>query len=306
MEKQSSKRFETVASIAIVALFAGMAMFLNGGRLAAQMSESQRTNEALAIRAGYHREMWENGVPDIKGLLDEAFRKPQNWVHVIARHADGRVFLDEWSHNLRTNAGEVWQEGLMGANSGAASALYIALTNTAITPATTDTTLSGEIAANGLSRTLGTAAYYSSGIWSGTYTSGGSITGSTGQTCTLATFGNSCSGTAASVALTSTNTIAGSTALVFSNHGTSCTAASTSATLGSGTATCSGSATLSTVFGANVYSVSNTFTATGTQAAQAAGIFTAGSVGTMVFESTFIQASLAATDTLAVSDTITF
>jgi len=87
------------------------------------------------------------------------------------------------------------------------------------------------------------------GVASGTYTSGGSITGNTSQTCTCATFNNSCSGTTATIALTGTNTIAGGTAWAITNTGIACASAPTSCTLGSGTATCSGTATISTTLG---------------------------------------------------------
>jgi hypothetical protein len=72
-------------------------------------------------------------------------------VHIVARHPDGTVFLDTWVHNLRTNAGINWQYGQM-AGSTAAVCNYIALSNASITPNVTDTTLSSEITANGLSR----------------------------------------------------------------------------------------------------------------------------------------------------------
>ena len=89
------------------------------------------------------------------------------------------------------------------------------------------------------------------GVASGTYTIGGSITGTIGQTCTLTALnGTGGSGATATVALTGTNTIAGGTALVITNTGISYTGASTTATLGSGTATCSGTATIVTVLGA--------------------------------------------------------
>lgn len=99
------------------------------------------------------------------------------------------------------------------------------------------------------SQTLTQFAYWAAtGVVSGTYTSGGSITGSATQTCTLTSFNNSSTATA-TVALTGTNTIAGGTALVITARGQSATAAPTSATLGSGTATCSGGATIATVLG---------------------------------------------------------
>lgn len=142
-----------------------------------------------------------------------------NWVRVVARHADGKVFFDRTNHNLRTNAGGDWQGSVMGTTGTQPAACnFIALTNTAISPSTTDTALSGEIAANGLSRAQGTF-----------------------------------------------------------------------------------SATSHTQF-----TVSKTFTASGAQAAQATGLFNALSGGTMCFENTFSQVSLAANDTLEVVWTINY
>lgn len=92
--------------------------------------------------------------------------------------------------------------------------------------------------------------FAATGMASGTYTSGGSITGSAGQTCALSSFnGAGGTGATATVALTGTNTIAGGTALTITNTGSGFTAASTTATLGNGTATCSGTATITTVLG---------------------------------------------------------
>ena len=89
------------------------------------------------------------------------------------------------------------------------------------------------------------------GLKSGTYTSGGSITGTAGQTCTLGTFNNIGAGNqaAATVALTGLNVIAGGTALVVTDTGNSFTTNPTSATLTNGTAICSGTATISTAIG---------------------------------------------------------
>jgi hypothetical protein len=102
--------------------------------------------------------------------------------------------------------------------------------------------------------TTATAPFQIEGYWnatgvaSGTYSSGGTITGSTGQTCTLTSFNDSSTATA-TVALTGTNTIAASTALTITSRGQGATAAPTTATLGNGTATCSGTATIATVLG---------------------------------------------------------
>jgi hypothetical protein len=92
--------------------------------------------------------------------------------------------------------------------------------------------------------------FVAQGLKSGTYTSGGSISGSATQTCTLTAMG-SVTGATATVALTGTNTIAGGTAIVVTNtgQGTDTVTAPTSGTLGNGTATCSGTATISTVLG---------------------------------------------------------
>ena len=86
------------------------------------------------------------------------------------------------------------------------------------------------------------------GIWSvatGTYTSGGSVTGSSGQTCQVNGFNGGGLGAIAFVSLTGTNTIAGGTALSFTAPGAylgnDYTSNPTTATLTNGSATCSGS-----------------------------------------------------------------
>jgi len=261
MKRILTKKFETLASILIVAAFAAVAMLLNGGRLAYfgrhtlnNLTHVETIPTTSAVYAenvwqGKHvwkpvdfgpdglslndfiQQMYEKTFPQAVGAsgarpggaerrsaLREGAADLPHWVHVVARHPDGTIFLDVTGHNLRTNAGINWQEGQM-AGTTAAVCTYIALTNTAITPNATDTSLSGEITANGLSRALGTATHTSN---------------------------------------------------------------------------------------ATSYTLANTFTATGTQAAQAAAILNASSSGTMCFENTFTQASLASGDTLTVTWTITF
>lgn len=56
--------------------------------------------------------------------------------------------------------------------------------------------------------------------------------------------------------------------------------------------------------GTNSYTLTLTFTATGTQAAQKAGVFNAGASGTMVFEAAFTPVSLANGDTVTVTWTV--
>jgi len=66
------------------------------------------------------------------------------------------------------------------------------------------------------------------------------------------------------------------------------------------------SGTASHTTNATSYTVAYTFTATGTQSAQKAGLLNASSAGTLCFENTFTQVSLASGDTLAVTWTINF
>jgi hypothetical protein len=89
--------------------------------------------------------------------------------------------------------------------------------------------------------------FLATGVATATYTSGGSITGSATQTCT-ATFAGG-SGGSYTIALTGTNTIAGGTAFTVITRDGGHASAPTTATLGSGTATCSGSATVSSTLG---------------------------------------------------------
>jgi len=86
----------------------------------------------------------------------------------------------------------------------------------------------------------------SAALYAGTYTSGITATGTVGQTCVLGSLNGGGTAGAATVALTGTNAIAGSTALVITAAGSGYTSAPTSATASSGTATCSGTAVIST------------------------------------------------------------
>jgi len=122
-------------------------------------------------------------------------------------------------HNLVTNAGfDLISSAVSNTATQPAACNYIAVTNTAITPAAGDTTLSGEISSNGLTRAQGTYAH--------------------------------------------TN-------------------------------------------GTQTYTVSKVFTATGTQASQATGLFNASSVGTMCYEATYTQVTVNSGDTLTVTWTVT-
>ena len=91
----------------------------------------------------------------------------------------------------------------------------------------------------------GIVATYNSATNTPIYSSGGTISGSTGQTCNLSNF-NGLTGATATVALTSQNTIASGTHLNITASGTGGTTPPTTATLSNGTATCSGTANVST------------------------------------------------------------
>lgn len=71
------------------------------------------------------------------------------------------ILSSEHVINQITNAGRdfLHQQGYQTSGLGANGLNYIALTNTNVTPAAGDTTLSGEIVANGLSRTQGVVAH---------------------------------------------------------------------------------------------------------------------------------------------------
>ena len=86
---------------------------------------------------------------------------------------------------------------------------------------------------------------FSSVTNSPTYTSGGTISGSAGQNCSLTNF-NGVVGAAAIVTLTGPDTIASGTPLTITAEGSGATTPPTTATLGNGTASCSGTANVIT------------------------------------------------------------
>ena len=85
--------------------------------------------------------------------------------HII--RANGKVERLSPTFNSRVNAGAALCASLisgttLGGISSPAAAKYIALSTSSLSPAYGDTTLSGETAATGLARTLGTAGSYTS------------------------------------------------------------------------------------------------------------------------------------------------
>ena len=232
----------------------------------------------------------------------------------------GDIFMDYYGHNIRTTAGTDWQAQVMcKLSSPPTQCNYIALTNTAITPAIADTTLSGEISSNGLrAREKATHTPIAPQDWStpGAPTGyrarhhwihpatgtgwrqptrrGGTVLSSSGTT------------SAANATLSTTNYVDVSWTAVTAATGykvwrtTSSSAPSGStANLVQNSAFCNGTA-------CHVYDISNslntdsipasqqtyagsltlvyTWTATGAQSAQAFGVFNAASTGTLCFE----------------------
>lgn len=90
------------------------------------------------------------------------------------------------------------------------------------------------------------------GLLSGLYKSGGTITGTVGQTCAVGSFNNGSSGAAAYVILTGPNSINANASLIFTVPGTSATSDPTSATLSVGgpnpASACSGTITVDVLF----------------------------------------------------------
>ncbi len=81
------------------------------------------------------------------------------------------------------------------------------------------------------------------------YDSGGTITGTAGETCNVSEFNNGSTGATATLTLTGANTVASGTPMLLTSAGTGATAPPTTATLSNGTATCSGTATITSWLG---------------------------------------------------------
>lgn len=138
----------------------------------------------------------------------------------IEHRRNGKLLWKGHAYNVITNAGRdfLHQQGYKDTGLGTNGLNYIALSNDTLTETASSTTLSTEIAANGLSRAQGTYAHTA---------------------------------------------------------------------------------------GTNTTTISKTFTASGTQSAQKAALFTASSAGTMCHVLAFTQRNLISGDTLAITFTIT-
>lgn len=92
------------------------------------------------------------------GLMEPDYRWKDSQIGPIVDLDSAVLRHEEQVDNQVTNTGRVFlhTQGYSTASGQAAGLCYIGLTNTAVTPAAGDTTLSGEIAANGLTRAVGT------------------------------------------------------------------------------------------------------------------------------------------------------
>ena len=95
--------------------------------LSSAQVEKLPTADAVQVVVERHHGLTEDFTEDVSAL--------SNIVHVVARHADGTVFADTITHNLRTCGGLDWQANSMSATSGRpAAANFIALTNDGTAP----------------------------------------------------------------------------------------------------------------------------------------------------------------------------
>ena len=104
--------------------------------------------------------------------------------------------LVETKDNLLTNGGRDFyhNQGITNTSTGTIGANYIGLTETSFSPAATDTTLTGEISTNGLSRAQATTITHTSGTNQSTLTKTFTASGSFTSVLASALFNASSSG----------------------------------------------------------------------------------------------------------------
>jgi hypothetical protein len=134
-----------------------------------------------------------------KAFVETLVPTKRNKVEISIFRPDGSLKAYSCGYNSRVNAGALWQATLMGSAAGT-PANYMALSATVLTPAATDTTLSGEITAgtnSGLARSQGTYGGYSAPASLGaqaTYTISKTFTSSASTTVNSAAMFNASSG----------------------------------------------------------------------------------------------------------------
>lgn len=134
------------------------------------------------------------------------------YLTVYKRHYIDEGVYTEWEclanniHNLLTNAGKDYFHAQDYTNTGAGGVgvNFIALTESSITPAVTDTTLTGEITINGLARAIATTLTHSAGTNTTTLSKTFTATGSFTSVLASATFNAGAAGTMAHIANFST------------------------------------------------------------------------------------------------------
>lgn len=304
----------------------------------------------LAMASGIRAQSESSGAvdhPDISvgrgRSIMEGTGTPGHPYHLEARHADGNVFYEYDGWNLRTTAGSNWQADMMSDTSTPsvnAQCNYLGLTNTAVTPAEADTSLSGEIASNGLSRAQATYANVSTTLAVPAAPTG-AVVGTTGATsyfywvaacnqgiCTTPSLvSNNITTSNATLSTTNYNSVAftgqngAATYQVYRTTSNTAPSGTVSVLVG-GLPSCtaalactvldqSNTLTSVTIPGSNLtnfgkLTLVHTWTATATQSAQAFGVFTAVSSGTLCFEGTFTSVSLNSGDTFQLTESIFF
>lgn len=94
-------------------------------------------------------------------LMENLAPKDRNVVAITIIRKDGSIEELAPTYNSRTDAGALWQAGIMGNATGAASAQYIALSsNASFSALHGDTVLSTEITTAGLGRAIATYGTY--------------------------------------------------------------------------------------------------------------------------------------------------
>jgi hypothetical protein len=93
---------------------------------------------------------------------------------------------------------------------------------------------------------IATSSNSTVGLWNGTYTSGGTLGCTNGQTISLSSFNGGGVGAAATLTCTGSNAIAAGSYMTVTAQGSGYTSPPTTATCGNGTGSCSGTITLST------------------------------------------------------------
>jgi hypothetical protein len=252
----------------------------------------------------------------------------------------GELYYTYEGHNLRTSAGTTWQYGQM-AGTTAAVGTYLALTNSAITPAEADTSLASEIVTNGLTRALATPTNASTTLAVPAAPTA-SVVGTTGATSYFYWVAACVQGICTTPSLASNNITTANATLSTTNYNkitftgqngaasyqayrttTSSAPSGTASVLVGGAASCdsslnctvldqSNTLTSVTIPASNLtnygkYTLVYTWTCTGSaQSAQAFGVLNASSSGTLIFEGTFTPVALNPGDTCQLTETVYF